>query len=169
MAGDRVARRVARANKWHELVERAGGSEEGAHRLVRESPEWAQSYEEYSLGPFVFSDEARVPFVLDLMVAADQEAEAVEELEPLTGEPDLGGKPLPKLPALRGLKLFAEGASIRDVKKDAPFSSYTLANRVWTWHRSGAVRWNVRTEKFDVDPRFKLVSPSEDTVRLIRL
>jgi hypothetical protein len=73
MAGDRGARRIARAGKWHELVERAGGSEEGAHRLIRESPEWAQSYEEYALGPFVFLDEARVAYVLDLMVAVDRQ------------------------------------------------------------------------------------------------
>jgi hypothetical protein len=105
--------------------------------------------------------------VVAVMLAPAAPAEAMAATG--EGEPDLTGKPLPARAVLFALRAFAEGASIREVEKDAPFSSYTLANRVWTWHRSGAVRWDVVAAKLTVDPRYKLVPAGSETLRLIRL
>jgi hypothetical protein len=70
MPGDRVALRVARIRKWHELIEQHG-SELEAWYAIKATPEWEMTFELY---PFGMLDEGRRGLVLDLMIAADKEA-----------------------------------------------------------------------------------------------
>jgi hypothetical protein len=134
MAGD-PAVRVARARKWHELIERHG-SEEGAHYAIRESPEWGMTYE---LHPFGVLDDARLAWTLDLMIA-----EEVGELEPgkrsAKDEPvDHGaGCRVPFALAEQAVRLKEQdGFGRRRVARRIPGVTDWMAGQVLRWHKVG--------------------------------
>jgi hypothetical protein len=104
------------------------------------------------------------------VIVLEDRRKAVNDRGALAGdpiEPDLSGRPMPKKGVLTALLLYAWSASIRDVVKETGFS-YKLARRVWTWHKSGAVRYDLERKKFVHSPAYKLVSPKRDLFRLVR-
>lgn len=109
MAGDHVAR----IRKWHELIERHG-SDEAAHYAIRESPEWAMTFELY---PFHLLDEGRRTLALDLMLAADATSERLPFDEQADGGSDEApARSLPPLPNKSQLKSFTHASLEKAVK-----------------------------------------------------
>jgi hypothetical protein len=81
-------------------------------------------------------------------------------------EPDLSGDPLPWRATLQALQLYATGESIRGVEREKVLK-FKLARRVWTWHVSGAVRWDLRLRKPVFRPGYTFVQVGE-RIRLVR-
>jgi hypothetical protein len=85
-------------------------------------------------------------------------------------EPDLSGEPLPALPTLEALRLYASQVGIRAVERSTALT-FRQARRVASWDASGAVRWDPLQGRVTVADGYRLIPdrPREPkTVRLIR-
>jgi len=102
--------------------------------------------------------------------AAPEESHPPSPPDGTTVEPDLSGKPLSARAVERALRRYAEGASIRDVEGDEMIGfSFRHARRVWTWHASGALRWDLPRRQPALAPGYRLVGEGPGDRRLVRL
>jgi hypothetical protein len=133
MRPSRTSDRVARARKWHELIERHG-SDEQAWYAIQESPEWAMTYE---LAPFGLLDEARRALTLDLMIAEEG------------NEPEPKGEPVDHGVAPKGARVpyglaeeavrrhEQEGLGRRPLAAEIPGLTDWFVRQILAWHEVG--------------------------------
>jgi hypothetical protein len=154
MRPSRTSERVARARKWHELIERHG-SDEQAWYAIQESPEWAMTYE---LAPFGLLDVARRTLTLDLMIAEDvgepgaKERSAKSELA--GRDDDLKGARVPYGLAEEAVRWHEqEGLGRRPLAAEIPGLTDWFVRQILAWHEvgkpvglwleDGRLRWGV--------------------------